>query len=102
MVSNLMDEYIKKSDIGLTDFEIILCKGDYKEALLMLFDKIEHLPAADVRPVMRGKWIWKDNGEVVCSECNDLIAVVGNTEDLETVISGFNFCPNCGAMMEEI
>lgn len=47
-----MDEYIKKSDIGLTDFEIILCKGDYKEALLMLFDKIEHLPAADVRPVV--------------------------------------------------
>lgn len=58
-------------------------------------------PPADVRPVVRGKWIWKDNGEVVCSECNDLIAVVGNTEDLETVISGFNLCPNCGADMRE-
>ena len=46
-----------------------------------------------------GKWIWKENGEVVCSECNDLIAVVGNTEDLITVTSGFNFCPNCGVDM---
>jgi len=44
----MMAEYIKKADIGLTDFEIILCKGDYKEALKMLLDKIENLPAADV------------------------------------------------------
>lgn len=47
-----MAEYIKKEDIGLTDFEIVLCKGDYKEALKMLLDKIENLPAADVCPVM--------------------------------------------------
>lgn len=60
---------------------------------------LKRIPAADVRPVVRGRWIWKDNGEVVCSECNDLVAVVGNTEDLEMVISGFNFCPNCGADM---
>ena len=39
-----MDEYIKREDIGLTNFEIILCKGDYKEALKMLLDKIENLP----------------------------------------------------------
>ena len=43
-----MAEYIKKEDIGLTDFEIILCKGDFKEALKMLLDKIENMPAADV------------------------------------------------------
>lgn len=61
---------------------------------------IESISAADVRPVVNGRWVWKDNGWVVCSECNDLIAIVGNTEDLETVISGFNYCPNCGAKME--
>lgn len=60
---------------------------------------LNEIPAADVRPVARGTWIWKDDGEVVCSECNDLIAIVGNTEDLATVISGFNFCPSCGADM---
>ena len=62
---------------------------------------LDKISAADVRPVVRGTWIWKDNGEVVCSECNDLIGIVGNIEDLETVISGFNFCPNCGADMRE-
>lgn len=64
-------------------------------------EAFNEIPAADVRPVVRGKWILKDNGEVVCSECNGLIAVVGNTEDLVTVLSSFNFCPNCCASMKE-
>lgn len=87
-----MDEYVKKSDIGLTDFEIILCKGSYKEALLMLFDKIEHLPAADVRPVVRGRWIVKTDADGktygVCSECG-----------YEQYAGHLKFCPNCGADM---
>lgn len=28
--------------IGLTDFEIIMCNGDFKEALKMLLDKIDY------------------------------------------------------------
>lgn len=86
-----MDEYVKKSDIGLTNFEIILCKGDYKEALLMLFDKIEHLPAADVRPVVRGKWHEYDDdyGSICCSVC----------EEDAPCDYPWNFCPNCGADM---
>ena len=51
------------------------------------------------KPVVRGEWIWKKSGEVVCSECNDLMAVVGNTEDFIAVKSYHNFCPNCGADM---
>lgn len=30
--------------LGLSDMEIIMCNGDYKEALKMLIDKIEHAP----------------------------------------------------------
>ena len=52
-----MAEYVKKEDIGLTDFEIILCKGDYKAALKMLLDKIENLPTADVIERKKGEWI---------------------------------------------
>ena len=59
-------------------------------------------PATAERPMVQGKWIWKENGEVVCSRCNYLMAVVGNTEDFITVKSYHNFCPNCGAMMEEL
>ena len=44
-------------------------------------------PAADVRPVVRGKW---ENVDVfwLCSKCH---YAHGRS----------NFCPNCGAMMEE-
>lgn len=34
--------------LGLTDMEIIMCDGDYKEALKMLIDKIEHAPTIDL------------------------------------------------------
>ena len=35
--------------LGLTDMEIIMCNGDYKEALKMLIDKIEHAPTLEQR-----------------------------------------------------
>lgn len=34
--------------LGLTDMEIIMCNGDYKKALKMLIDKIEHAPTIDL------------------------------------------------------
>ncbi len=52
-----MAEYIERGKIGLTDFEIAMCNGDYKKGLKMLLDKIESIPAADVRPV------------VLCKDC---------------------------------
>lgn len=33
--------------IGLTDFEIIMCNGNYKEALKMLLNKIEDAPTIE-------------------------------------------------------
>lgn len=35
---------IDADKIGLTDFEIIMCNGDYKEALKMLLNKIDNAP----------------------------------------------------------
>ncbi len=35
---------IDADNIGLTDFEIVMCNGDYKEALKMLLEKIEKAP----------------------------------------------------------
>lgn len=40
--------------LGLTDMEIIMCNGDYKEALKMLLNKIEHTPTIEERKM--GKW----------------------------------------------
>lgn len=42
---------IDADNLGLTDFEIAMCDGDYKEALKLLLKKIENAPTADVVPV---------------------------------------------------
>ena len=58
---------------------------------------IESIPADDVRPVVRGKWINPRPDSEMCSVCrtrfsiSSLFAVGSNEEP--------NFCPNCGADM---
>ena len=60
------------------------------------------IPAADVRPVVRGHWIGtkeaEDMGDIMkeftCSVC-------GCCEWDCTESESFNFCPNCGAEMRE-
>lgn len=61
---------------------------------LKCFDTI---PAADVRPVVKGKWINQRADSEMCSRCgvrfyiSALFAVGGNEEP--------DYCPNCGAKM---
>jgi len=52
---------------------------------------VEDFPAAAVRPVVRGKWgkIGKTGCIFVCSACD------------KTFPCKTDFCPNCGAWMEE-
>lgn len=64
------------------------------------FDVVEALPAADVRTVMRGKWIIEAHRtyyDTRCSVCG--IKAFVSIEPNDTV-SFCNFCPNCGAKME--
>ena len=65
-----------------------------------VFDILARIPAADVRPVVRGHWIGtkeaEDMGDIMkeftCSVC-------GCCERDCTESESFNFCPNCGADM---
>jgi len=62
---------------------------------------VKNCPAADVRPVVRGKWkvsVHKTYYDVSCSVCgiNSFFQV-----DEKDSVSYANYCPNCGAMMEE-
>ena len=51
-------------------------------------DAINSIPAADVRPVVRGEWEYNPGDNIpYCSECM-------MPQDSEC-----NFCPNCGANM---
>lgn len=68
--------------------EFILGHKSYKEWL-------EDLPTADVKPVVRGKWLLVNDefiDEVKCSNC-------GVVEYFEKGWKYYNFCPNCGADM---
>lgn len=86
-----MAEYIEREKIGLTDFEIAMCNGNYKEAFKMLLEKIESIQAADVRPVVRGKWERTSKSLYACSECGNCV--------VDERIAGMFYCPNCGADM---
>ena len=58
---------------------------------------IDSIPAADVRPVVRGKWTRrKSKLYTMCSACG-----YGYSNSHYHKVEEFKFCPNCGAMMEE-
>ena len=73
------------------------------------YQRIEELPAADVRPMVRGKWEKHEDFDTygggrfvewVCSECDKRLRgdwVIRNSHIEETPTE--NFCPNCGANM---
>jgi hypothetical protein len=80
---------IRRSDIGLTDFEIIMCNGDYREGLKILLEKIAAAPSVTPMPKM-GKWIGVNPmvDTLMCSECGENII----SEEFKS-----NYCPNCGS-----
>ena len=57
----------------------------------------ENLPAADVAPVRHGRWIEQEKytfGTMYdCSICDNRILDNGHS---------WNYCPNCGAKMDEV
>lgn len=59
--------------------------------------EIKDIPAADVREVVRGKWIEDDDGDGRhCSVCgNDYCYLISDCEK-------YKFCPNCGSDMREV
>lgn len=54
----------------------------------------ENLPAADVAPVVHGRWIYKDDSDMwVCSRCGRSVNADPEGIDL--------YCYHCGAKMDE-
>ena len=85
---------------------------EYKESSInfagVMIRELQDMPAADVSPVVRGRWISNRDGETVvqikdgepqescfCSVCGEWL-VASDEYDVKG-----NFCPNCGAKMEE-
>ena len=57
---------------------------------------IKRAPAADVRPVVRGRWSWRTGSEYRCTNCGRHTHVDEVMED-----PAYNYCPYCGADMRE-
>ena len=58
-------------------------------------DCIRYMDAADVAPVVHGRWLYGDYYDIgdVCSECD---------WDSQMTHPFYRYCPNCGARMDEV
>ena len=88
--------YISRDDGKVAAWEILEGMGyssKHNDRLVEEVDAVfDEIPAADVRPVVRGKWIDHQGGRWIYAKCSEC----GTVHDVKS-----NFCPNCGAMMEE-
>ena len=57
---------------------------------------VESVPAADVAPVVHGRWI-EDSDYLKCPECS--VMVMWDFAFFDD-IGNWNYCPNCGAKMD--
>ena len=57
---------------------------------------IENIPAADVKPVVRGKWKLLEGGVGRCSNCKSVLKDVWDYDGSDP------FCSECGADMREV
>lgn len=60
----------------------------------MAMEIVASPPAADVVPVVHGRWIQVDSTKCRCSHC-DIIALIALYPHGDK-----NFCPNCGTKMD--
>lgn len=84
---------------------------DREEALLAIkqaFEKgegpslyIKSIPAADVAPVVHGRWIWHEQDfEYECSACKCRFNYFNTYGIFDHSFENGDYCPNCGAKMD--
>lgn len=86
-----MAEYLEKDDFKLWMEENITENP-------MILTAIDYAPSADVEPVRHGSFrmLTFSGDTIICSECK-MAYNIFETNGAEN----FNFCPNCGAKMDE-
>ena len=103
-----MKEYIEREKAFDAVFVQFCASSDETEAALnAAIEEISAIPAADVRPVVRGKWEEVDRTPIFewmeehstyrCSSCR----AYQFYDVFDNGTARYNFCPNCGADMRE-
>ena len=84
-----MDEYIRREDV-IEWFMPYAHAGESIDADVVISD-IKGMKAADVAPVVHGRWIASHDEFYACSICKYPVYVGWNQT---------NYCPDCGAKMD--
>ena len=117
-----MDEYIEREALKEVVTNLRFGKHLDKDAALNLLDRaIDNLPAADVVPVVHGRWEWREEWEThhethsidliscgwYCTECGIELGEYLTEKTGQRIILDddcckpkLTRCPNCGAKME--
>ena len=107
-----MNEYIKREEIRRSYEKLTrsYVNGNPYIADWRFDEMIEELPAADVAPVVHGRWEFKDDDgaypwttKAICSECKKVIAWNARLSLKNNQIEFAHenhYCPNCGAKMD--
>lgn len=93
-----MAEYIEREK--LYNNLVLLAKyemGERQQGILGCAETVRIFSAADVAPVVHGKWLRADDF-IICSQCEAEM----NQKNSLGVDNFKNYCPNCGARMQEV
>ena len=70
-----------------------------RESYRIALNAISKTPTEDVQEVKHGKWVFNpDDAEGICTSCN--YKIYGRLYQNTYLIVPYNFCPNCGAKMD--
>lgn len=96
-----MAEYIKREaavkaveKYGLTNGVVW---GRHTGLAICIASEIADIPAADVAPVVHGRWEQDADGDWYCTNCDEVVAICESGRE-RTYRKPY--CPNCGAMMD--
>ena len=90
------DDYVSRSNVIKAVCKFCVLKCAKTDECFCRDTVIRDIPAADVRPVIHGEWIYGSSDDAWCSVCGEIF------NDFDCHVDQYNFCPNCGADMREV
>ncbi len=87
-----MAKYYIELEAAISKLRLVEVREVQKNFPAAMLAELKTIPAADVKPVVRGKWMPGSSDASYCSAC---------CEPQETKFYMPNYCPNCGADMRE-